>query len=518
MLDRVAPKALAPIDDDALRCPSAPSRAVHRVDPPRRPRGVAHETRQRVPQVSQPSAIAVTGFLRAARILALLGLTTLACTSAWGHWSASLSNAPHDAADAVPLYLQGVALREGADPTDAATLAAIKARPQRWALHADVVSTLYPPSMAAPMSHLVGSGWEVFLVRWRAIVLGCLLVGCAAAGWAGAMGRNAALGAALGAVAAVTCFPLTGHALALGQANLLIVGLIGLCTWAAARDRMGTAAAAAALGVAVKLVPGIMLWPLLAARRWRGLSAAAAVGAAILALTLVSIPATRVVVNVIDTVRFQQGVTPAWLTLFPGPVLPFLGVFRFAPLGIITVVMTGVCANATRGRMEAPAVLAAAMALLAAWLGAAASAVGVFYGLLLLPALIRLTVWPLAESAPKWAWACLPFALLPRLFVTADDSTVLASFQMFVVGLAVWLASAGLLLHGAWTALGRIDRGLVLFTLFLAIAFSVTMVATSPAFPTEARGNGTLPIGSPQGPANGGGVPGQHPPHLGGER
>lgn len=456
----------------------------------------------------------MTGFLRAARIIGVLGLTTIAGLSAWGHVSDTLKNARHDAADAVPLYLQGVALREGADPTNAATLAEIKARPQRWALHADVISTLYPPSMAAPMSLLVGSGWEVFLVRWRAIVLGGLLVGSAAAGWAGAMGRNAALGAALGAVIAVALFPLTGHALALGQANLLIVGLIGLSTWAAARDRVGTAATAATIGIAVKLVPGIVLWPLLAARRWRGLLAAAAVGATVLSLTLLSIPAARVVANVLDTVRFQQGVTPAWLTLFPGPILPFLGVFRFAPLGIITLVLTGVCANATRGREHAPAVLASAMALLAAWLGAAASAVGVFYGLLLLPALIRLAVWPLADRAPKWAWAFLPFALVPRLFVTADDGFVLASFQMFLVGLAIWLASAGQLLHSAWPALGRLDRGVVGVTVFLATAFSITMVATSPPFPSGGKqGNTAFPIGAPEGPANGGAVHGP-PPRL----
>lgn len=466
----------------------------------------------------------MTRVLSALRIVAALSLATLAGWSAWGHWTASLHNAPHDAADAVPLYLQGVALREGGDPTNVATLAEIKERPQRWALHADVVSTLYPASMAPPMALLAGSGWMVFLARWRGIVLGGLLVGSAAVGWAGAQGRNAPLGAGLGAVIAVTLFPLTGHALQLGQANLLIAGLLGVAVWAAAGDRVGVAGAVAAVGVAVKLVPGIALWPLLAARRWRGLAGAAGIGAAVLAVTVASIPAARVMANVLDTVRFQQGVTPAWMMLFPGPIPHFLGVLRFSPLGLVTLVITGVCAHATRARAEGPAVRASGMVLLAAWLGAAASAVGVFYGLLLLPALIWLTVWPLADRTPRWTWALVPLALAPKLLVTADDGVLLASFQMFLVGLLVWAASAVQLLHLAWQGLGRAEKGAIALSVVLAVGFTATFVAQSPPFPVGPPGGGNVPAGPPDhrshapgsnpgfGPAHQGGTPRAQPP------
>ncbi|GDX78303.1 hypothetical protein LBMAG42_01140 [Deltaproteobacteria bacterium] len=433
----------------------------------------------------------------AVRVVATVALTALAGWSTWGHWRHSADDAPDAAVDAVPLYLQGVALREGSDPTDAATLAGIKARPESGALRADVVSTLYPPSMAPPMALLVGSGWEVFLARWRGIVLAGFILGSAAAGWGGARGRNAPVAAASGAVIALTLFPLTAHALELGQANLLIVGLLGVATWAAARDRAATAAGAAAIGVAVKLVPGIALWPLLAARRWRALAASVGVGTVVLAITLTSIPAARVVANVLETIRFQQGVTPAWLTLFPGPILPFLGVFRFSPLGFITLVITGLCAHTTRGREQAPGVLAAGMALLLAWLGTAASAVGVFYGLLLLPALIRLAVWPLGERAPRWSWAFSALALLPMLAVTADDGVVLASFQMFLVGLGVWAASATKLLHQAWPTIGRRERLAMLAAVVAAVGFSATMVASAPAFPEGTPGIGGVPAGPP---------------------
>lgn len=458
------------------------------------------------------------------RVIATVLLTALAGWSAWGQWTRCALEARENAVDAEPLYLQGVALREGADPTNAADLAEIKVRPGNGHLRANVVSTLYPPSMAPAMALLVGSGWEVFLARWRGIVLAGLLIGSAAAGWGGARGRYAPLAAALGAVVAVTLFPLTGHALVLGQANLLIVGLLGVATWAAALDRAGAAAAAAAIGVAVKLVPGIALWPLLAGRRWRGLAVAGAVGVGVVAMTLANIPASRMVASVVETVRFQQGVTPAWLPLVPGPLLPFLGTFRFAPLGLITLVFTGVCAHAARDREAGPGVLAGSMALLAAWLGAAASAVGVFYGLLLLPALIRLVVWPLGERAPRWSWAFPLMALLPRLVVTADDGVVLASFQMFLVGLVVWLVSAAQLLYTAWPTLSRRELVAVGGAVVIAVGFSATVVATLPAFPKGAPGIGGVPAGPPgervpprgegggEGPAGQGGAPGARPP------
>lgn len=447
-------------------------------------------------------------------LVATLLLTVFAGWSAWGHWKHCAQDAPDDAVDAVPLFLQGVALREGSDPTDAAVLAEIKARPGNGALRADVLSTLYPPSMAPPMALLVGSGWEVFLSRWRGIVLAGLLLGSAAAGWGGARGRHAAVAASVGAVTAVAFFPLTGHALELGQANLLIAGLLGAVTWAAALDCSGAAAGAAVIGVAVKLVPGIELWPLLAARRWRALAVSLGVGVVVLAITLANIPAARALANVLETIRFQQGVTPAWLSMYPGPILPFLGVFRFSPLGFITLVLTGVCAHASRERSQGPAVLAAGMALLAAWLGAAASAVGVFYGLLLLPALIRLVVWPLGDDAPRWSWVFSALALLPMFAVTADDGVLLASFQMCAVGLVVWLASAAQLLFTAWPNLGRRELGAMAVAVTLAVGSAVTWVATGPPFPESTPGMGHVPAGPPA--ARMPGSPGSGLPRAGG--
>ncbi len=369
------------------------------------------------------------------------------------------------------------------------------------------------------MSLLADSGWAVFLSRWRAIVLGGLLLGCAATGWGGALGRYAPIGAAVGALVAVTGHPLTGHALALGQANLLIVGMMGAATWAAARDRVGLAAALATLGAAVKLVPGLALWPLLAARRWRALGVAAVVGMATLAVTLARIPAAGVLSNLIDTLRFQQGVTPAWFSILPGPFLPFLGVLRIGPLGTITLVAMAVCAHGARNRPEQPAVLAAGIALGTAWLGAAASAVGVFYGLLLLPALIRLSVWPLAERAPRVSWILAPVALLlPRLVVTADDTTMLASFEMFCVGLVIWGMALLQLLHAAWPALGRREGGIILVTALLSVGFAVVRVATSPGFPAAQPGIGQEQVLSrdPGIPGAAGGAGSQGPANPGG--
>lgn len=350
-------------------------------------------------------------------VVVATALAVLALRGAWGMWARCQQRSPEDAADAVPLYLSGLALREGGDPTDVALRERLSVRERT---RTQVLSTLYPATIAPPMAMLVGQGWTPFLLRWRAIVVTAVLVGAAATGWGGARGRLAPIGAALGMLIVSTAFPLTEGALFLGQANLLIAGLLGLATWSAARDRGGGVAAAAVVGAAIKLVPAIALWPLLAARRWRALAVALGLGAALILITFTQVPPANVIGNVLDTVRFQQDVRPAWQGFFPGPLLPFLAVVRLTALGSLSLVIVGICAHSTRAEPERPDVLAGGIALLIAWLGASASAVGVYYGLLALPALIRLAVRPLAERSSRWTWLFVPIAALPHLFVTAD--------------------------------------------------------------------------------------------------
>ncbi len=353
--------------------------------------------------------------------------------------------------DAVPLYLPARAVIEGLDPTDPATLRALMAREQHQGMKTQVLSTLYPPSNAVLLAPLARSTWPVFLVRWRAVVLVVFVLGCGAAGWACAAGRWAPLGAAIGAWLAVAGQPLTLDALGLGQANLLISGLMALTLWAFARDRPGLGGAVAMLGAAVKLVPAMALWPLLAARRWRGLIVTGISALALASLTLWFVPLERTLADLERTVRFQQGVVPAWVGPHSNAWAPFLGLFRHGPLGLVTLGVTGVCAGYARsaGAQRGP-VLAGCLALGTAWLGADGAAVGVFYGLLLLPALVHVGTWPLASGAPRWAWAVAPIALAPWALVTAGTGEVDAALQMFLAGLLIWLACLVRLAHSAW--------------------------------------------------------------------
>lgn len=409
-------------------------------------------------------------------LAALIALVVVA--AAWRSWAWVEAHSPTDAADAVAIYLPARALATGQDATDLTVLRRLLDQERGAGVRTGVLSTLYPPSVAVFVAPLTTQGWAAFLPRLRAIVLVGLLLGSAAAGWGAARGRWAPVGAAVGAAIAMIAHPLTTEALALGQANLLIAGLLGAACGAAALDRAGAVAGFAVLGAAVKLVPGIAVWPLVAARRWRGLAVGVAVGVVIVAVTAWHIPASRMVQNVLDTVRFQQGVVPAWVSPEENRWSTFLGLFRFGPLGVITLVITGVCAaSAHRSAADRPAVLAACVALGTAWLGAAGAAVGVFYGLLLLPALISVAVWPLAPGAPRWAWALCPTAALPWLLVSAPHDAVWATLQMLLAGLLVWgiatvqvlYAARGGLTRPAVALMGAVTVGAVAWTLSISL-------------------------------------------------
>lgn len=389
---------------------------------------------------------------------------------------------PRRAEDAVAVYLPARALYLGRDPTDRVGLDALYRQERVEGVETGVLSTLYPPTLAVGLMRQTAGGWGPFLAIWRGFVMLGLITGCAAAGWAAARGRWSPLGAALGAAMAVW-HPLTRHALELGQANLLIAGLLGAAVCAATFDAGLGVALFAVAGVAVKLVPGVALWPLLAGRRWRALAAAASIGLAVMLVTVGFIPVDRVFGNLVDTVRFQGGVVPAWVSPEDNRWSTLLGVFRLWPLGLLTLTITGVCASAGRRR---PAALAAAIALLTAWLGTASAAVGVFYGLILLPAAILVALWPLEQGAPRFSWVFVAVAALPSLLMRSPDDALSAALEMVCVGLLVWAATLTRLLYAVRPCLSR-RAGLTLLLSFgVALGYTAWVGLSPPPAPQRA--------------------------------
>ena len=167
-------------------------------------------------------------------------------------WSQATAWEPGMVSDALPLYLSAKAVNQGLDPTDPGVLQQIYSQLD---LHVSMAlfSTLYPASTAVLLSPISNQGWSGFLHSWRLIILVVLVLGTAAAGAGTARGWRAGLGAAVGAWVALGAYPNTGDALGLGQANLLIVGLLCLAVAGLARDRGGLTGVMAMAGAAVEL-------------------------------------------------------------------------------------------------------------------------------------------------------------------------------------------------------------------------------------------------------------------------
>lgn len=384
---------------------------------------------------------------------------------AWSGWQATQVLAaasawsPAAAADALPLYLTTVVVSQGGDPTDPAALEAAHAS-LGLSARALLYSVLYPASLPALLQPWADLGWAEFLARFRVLALATWWAGLSLAGAGGAGPGRRTLGAGLGAAFAVLGQPLLVTALGLGQANLLVAGLLGGAIGALAWRAEGLAAGLAVLGGAVKLVPALALWPLVAGRRWRALAVALAVGLLVVAWTFVQVSPSVAVQGVWRTIAFQGGIAPGWAAVvhdYPRVLVMLAAGGRHGPAGWFTLALTGVLA-ASRPRGT---VLASATAVGAAWLGADAAGVGVFYATLATPAAVWLLVAPLDRRRPAWTWLLAPLAGAFLALRVAELGSVYAELHMLVAGFVVWGGCVVLLLVEAWPWVRRWGRAAV---------------------------------------------------------
>jgi hypothetical protein len=426
-------------------------------------------------------------------LLCLLTLLAWAGLAQQTHTVWQSRSAIHEslASDALPIYLAGAAVLDGGDPTQASDLIAAYER-RKMGTGALFFSTLYPASVGVMVAPLADRPWVDFLRLWRLL----MLMGAGAAGVAGGLaavrGPRAWLAAPLGGLVVMAGFPLLSQSLGLGQANLLIAGLVGLCMLGLSRGCGSLAGSAAAAGAALKLVPALLFWPMLAGRRWRALASGALVGGALIAWTLSAVSLPVVLSGIEGTVRFQQGVFPDWMNRNPAPDwMIFLGALRGWPMGTLTLGLIGLsCWSSPR-----QSVLACAGAAGIAWLATDAAAVGVFYSTLLLPALAYAVMWPLVERAPRRAWAAPILAGLPWLLHGPTLSPLADEPRMVLLGLAVWALCMLRLQHTAPT-LPRLARWVGAALLLAGLISAGIRTAQGPDLPPlSGDGMETMPRG-----------------------
>ncbi len=247
--------------------------------------------------------------------------------------------------------------------------------------------------------------------------------------------------------------PASADCVRLGQVNMFLALLLTVAMLACARGWESAGAGALALGAGVKLVPGLLVLPLVAARRWRAVAVAASVGLAILVSTAAQLPIERIVHGIVDTARFQSGIYPDWAALHAKPYrwLAFVAQLRHGPLLLFTLA-AGLAAVAIHPRRR---VVVAVFAMLSAWLGCTASAFHVLYSPLFYPALLYLVAWPLERDAPlgRAVPTSLGALAVMGLAVGCEDLGLVLEARMTLAGAALW-ALCGIRLLDAWRRSG----------------------------------------------------------------
>ncbi len=355
-------------------------------------------------------------------------------------WSV-FSSPADEAADALPIYLATVTLAEGGDP---GSREALQQRYQERALRvrAATYSTLYPVTLPALMRPFADLDWRPFALLTRGVLLLSLL-GCGLAGaWLRPRIPGARLRVALAGALLLALLPASAECVRLGQINMLLALLMMGAMVAVARGWDGTAGGLLALGAATKLVPGLLVLPLLAARRWRVAGVASLVGAGALGLAALAHPLPEIVDGVVQTVRFQGAIHPDWAARHAHPPgwLAFLAGLRHGPL-----LLMGLAGSlpALAARPSRTTTLAA-MALFSAWLGCSAAAFHMLYLPLLYPALLYLVLWPFEPQAPRELARGVAIVVLvaTALAFALEPERVVLEARMSLLGMVVWAGCA----------------------------------------------------------------------------
>jgi hypothetical protein len=342
---------------------------------------------------------------------------------AWIGHTEILSATTTRASDALPLYLSACAVADGLDPTLQESLSQAYHHRQ-MNVGAATFSTLYPATAGWLLKPVSTLSWESFTDLWRWILL-CSLASFPFAVLATEARPSRYLRAGLlGAVLA--WHPYAAECIRLGQVNLLLAALCTVAMVAVLAGPAWVGGIALATGALIKLVPAGLALPLLVGRQLKPVLVAGLVGSIGLGLTLLYVPAPRLIQGIQETLAFQASIDPDWLVgKNPAPMLVrWFGYFRHEPMQGLTLLSCGLIVGLRPCRQS----IVAGMGLICAWLGADAAGFHVLYTPLLYP------VFLLASSEGWLVWvACLGgYSLLPWLFLAAPEP------QAVLFGVGVW--------------------------------------------------------------------------------
>lgn len=368
----------------------------------------------------------------------------------WGH---------NAAADARRIFLSGISVRLGLDPTEPESL--MTAYETKEAQHVPMdmptnhangkysdFATMYPATLAPLAAPFAKNNWIWFLYWWRYILFSTFVMGIVGAGLGSARGRWAPIAGALCLFFGMnTPHNILDISLRLGQANLLVAGSFGLMMCMCSLGLFRSAASVALLGGSVKIVPVIGLIPPLSSlfnRVWLW------VGISIIGIVLfVSnwTPVERFFEDLILILN-QQKMARSHLIINASDFMLWLESIRVLPLFCMSFLLSSIAVFRSRRDKEAlRSATACGTALLSLWLGTSASAIMEHYSILLVPGMLFLASWPFKEKSPWWSWIMVLGYLGPGYLVPQELFNAHELISLFYTGMVFWCLVAFRLLY-----------------------------------------------------------------------
>lgn len=380
------------------------------------------------------------------RTLPTLTLVVALSALAGSWWSASrpaLRAPPSAAVDLLPLWLGAGLVLEGGDPTDSKAAEA-RFTAEGLPMRPGGFYSYYPPTASLLALPLRALSFRNAVDVWRVVCSLSTPAGVMFAALAGfaaldsglrLRSRQALSTAALIAALAVLARP-ARIVLPTGQPGPIVVLFTGAALLFLALDRPRSAAGFAALGAAVKLVPGVMLPIFLLRRQWSAAVASAGVvvglGLGLLAFGVPVHPWTWAT----ELAGFvSRGPLPSW-----SAEPPWLLALWHTRVGLVVIGFGIAAFVGWRRGITTPAALDFAVLAVASVGVVLAGSQHYHEALILLPALAHALAWPAQMPRSRVAWLgavalCLVCALGWPAFAPRGRPD---SLHWLAIGAAIW--------------------------------------------------------------------------------
>ncbi len=388
--------------------------------------------------------------IRALRWLVLLASLVVLVASAGPGMMAVTARPASAAVDILPVWCQARRLVYGEQACNPTVMAAIFHKPVGPAR--DTSSPYYyPPTAALLLLPTAGLPFEWMASGFRWVSAAALVAAAGLVVWAVPV-RDPVLGAAAAALFSSALFSLrlVRGSLVAGQTGPVVVGLTAASLWAIGRDRGRLGGVVTAIGIALKLFPGLVLAALIRRRAgWPWLIGTLG----LLIVVTFLFPGHAAPFGWLGgAIEFvDRPMRTAWERNEPAWVLA-LWRWRIVGLGVPTAVL--VVWSAWRARSVAVDVGLAFV--LVAWGGTVmAGSPQTHEGLVVVPALLWVLAWPVQTGAP-WFSVIAASAVVGAGLLVGVGSPLSPpnSLQWVPMGYAAW---AGGVVRWAWSLMDPVE-------------------------------------------------------------